>query len=298
MVKWTREQIIRQILRRESAGLPLTPGGENGVESMLYQAGTRIFGSWRNAVKSAGIAPDRAQAHEQWSPARILTVIRSLARRRHPPRRAELKSRFGSLMQAARRIYGSWPKAVIAAGVDPIKFRRVSPWTRERIIEAVLTRALKNEPLNSGAVRPKSLVEAGIRIFGNWGSALAAAGLDVKQYAGYSSSGGHASVDTLKPIEQQLGHAIDAQGPAMTLVAAKTARHRSPKEVIQAILARLHENKPMNAVAVRNDDKSLYWATKKRFGCWRGALLAAGLNADEFRKHGGRQRSGQAAPAT
>lgn len=287
MVKWTREQIIRQILRREAAGLPLTPGGENGVESPLYQAGTRIFGSWRNAVKSAGIAPDRAQAHEQWSPPRILATIRSLARRRHPPRRAELKSRFGSLMQAARRIYGSWPKAVIAAGVDPVKFRRVSPWTKERIIEALLTRALKNEPLNSGAVRPKSLAEAAIRIFGNWGSALAAAGLDPRQYAGHSSAG----IDTPRPM-QQLGQAFDAQGP--TSVVARTARHWSAEEVIETILARLHGHKPMNAVAVRNDDRSLYWATKKRFGCWRRALLAAGLNPDEFRKHGGRRRGSQA----
>lgn len=288
MVKWTREQIIRQILRREAAGLPLTPGGENGVESPLYQAGTRIFGSWRNAVKSAGIAPDRAQAHEQWSPPRILAAIRSLARRRHPPRRAELKSRFGSLMQAARRIYGSWPKAVIAAGVDPVKFRRVSPWTRERIIEAVLTRVLKNEPLNSAAVRPKSLVEAGIRIFGNWASALAAAGLDPTQFVLHSSGAGHAAGDTLA------GQAADSHG----LVAARTARHWSAEEVIEAILARLHGHKPMNAVAARNDDRSLYWAAKKRFGCWRGALLAAGLNADEFREHGGRRRGSRADLAT
>jgi hypothetical protein len=77
MVKWTREQIIRQILRREAAGLPLTPGGENGVESTLYQAGSRIFGSWRNAVTSAGIAPDRAQAHDRWPPSSLRLVAQS-----------------------------------------------------------------------------------------------------------------------------------------------------------------------------------------------------------------------------
>ena len=45
------------ILRPESAGLPLTPGGHGGVGSPLYQAASRIFGSWRNAVVAAGTPP-------------------------------------------------------------------------------------------------------------------------------------------------------------------------------------------------------------------------------------------------
>ncbi|MGB2985970.1 MAG: hypothetical protein WBE26_08810 [Phycisphaerae bacterium] len=54
LAKWTREKIIREILRREAAGLPLSLGGsKRGVESNLYQAGSRVFGSWGNAVKAA-----------------------------------------------------------------------------------------------------------------------------------------------------------------------------------------------------------------------------------------------------
>lgn len=44
MVKWTRERIIREILRREAAGLPLNLGGEQPVGQALYQAGSRVPG--------------------------------------------------------------------------------------------------------------------------------------------------------------------------------------------------------------------------------------------------------------
>jgi len=177
MAKWTREKIIREILRRESAGQPLDVGGRDPVEYSLYNAAARVFGSWRNAVMAAGISPDKARVRDPWPPPRILASIRSLARRKRPLRPTELKRRYYSLLAAARRCFGSWPKAVVAAGVDPQKLKRVGPWTKDRIVEAILKRALHSQPLNSHAVRPKSLVEAGARAFGSWGAALEAAGI-------------------------------------------------------------------------------------------------------------------------
>lgn len=279
-MKWTREQIIRAILKREAAGLPLSTGRGQGVDAALYQAGARVFGSWRNAVMAAGIPANRVLTHDQWSPARILATIRSLARRGRP-RRREIQRRYASLMNAAARTYGSWRNAIIAAGVDPIKFRRVQPWTQDRIIEAILVRVLKNEPLGSTTVRPESLAEAAARIFGSWGSALSAAGLDPKRYIGVSPCGisdGTVSLTVKHP-----------------LAPSGQSQRWSREAVCQAILARLREHRPMNASAVRIDDKSLYWGSKKRFGSWRDALRAAGLNPAEFQQHGGRRRADMAA---
>lgn len=295
-MKWTREQIIRQILRRESAGRPLSTGGVDGVEHTLYQAGSRIFGSWRNAVKAAGIHPDRALAHDRWPPSRILAMIRTLARRRRAIRKAELRHRYDCLVAAARRTFGSWPKAIIAAGVDPAKFLHAVPWTRERIIETVLTRALKNEPLASGRVHPKSLVEAANRIFGNWSQALAAAGLDPQRYVGkwngdYPGSGNLPDSDS----GQTTGSASTTDTTNTGSVGPNRRRWTS-EEVIRGILARLREEKPMNAIAVRSHDSSLYRAARRRFGCWRNALAAAGLNPVEFRVHGGGTTGRQANP--
>jgi len=60
----------------------------------------------------------------------------------------------------------------------------------------------------------------------------------------------------------------------------------TPQSVLDAILARLREHKPLNANAVYADHRSLYRAGEKRFGNWRKALISAGLNPDEYQKGG------------
>src|SRR4029079_3667835 len=100
---------------------------------------------------------------ERWTPAKILMVIRNLSQRRRPLRKKELEERFGNLVSAARRIFGSWSKAILASGVDPAKLRRVAPWTRERVLETLLTRALGNQPAAARRMAPPPLREAGPR---------------------------------------------------------------------------------------------------------------------------------------
>ena len=152
--KWTREQIIHRIVECEANAWPLKVG-EPGVSQAVYQAGTRLFGSWRNAIQAAGIPPQRANCGEKWPPARILMIIRNLARRIRPLSSTQLERRYGSMLTAARRLFGSWTKAVVAAGVDPTKLQRVVPWTPERVIESILNRALRNESLSPSG--PKTI---------------------------------------------------------------------------------------------------------------------------------------------
>ncbi len=194
-MKWSRDKIIREILRRESAGLPLTAGGGSGVENKMYQAATRIFGSWRHAVATAGVSAGLVTPQERWHPTRILKSIQSLSRRRKPSHFAELEKRHAGLVRAARRIFGTWHKAVIAAGIDPAVFHLVRPWSRERVIEGVLKRALNNESLDLARV-PRSLIQAAVRVFGDWRAAVDAAGLDPDQYTGVVSANRTAAIET------------------------------------------------------------------------------------------------------
>ena len=132
-------------------GLPLATAAEQRGENALYQAGARIFGSWPNAVMAAGISPNRARSITDGLPKRfcighpfvIATATPSAPRRTKRDDTANLWSRTAG-------IFGSWSKAVIAAGVDPLKLRRAVPWTTERIIEAILKLALNNEPWSGG----------------------------------------------------------------------------------------------------------------------------------------------------
>ena len=244
--------------------------------------------------------------HNRWSPGKVLSVIRSLSRRRRPLRPGELKERYYYLIHAAQRFFGSWSKAVIAAGVDPLKLRRAVPWTEERIIEAILTRALNNEVLDPRTMQPKSLAAAGGKMFGTWGAALVAAGLDPQRYIGQKPNSSDTGSGDI-PVEynqvfsnpekrQREGSAPNPEKTTDTgsLVPApvhKTGERWSDQGILQAILARLYEHRMMHGAAVCRDDVALYQAAKRRHGSWSNALLAAGLNPDEFRKYGLRLKS-------
>ena len=265
--KWTREEIIRRILDLDAKGYPLTVG-KQGVSPALYQAGSRIFGSWRNALQAAGLSPDRGSRAERWPPAKILVVIRNLSRRRRPLRKKELEERFGSMVSAARRIFGSWSKAILASGVDPAKLRRVVPWTRERVLETLMTRALRNQPVSARRMEPRSIVEAGRRFFGSWAATLEAAGLDP-------------AVATVWPSPAK----ATATSPSIPRPRRAPLPRRSwtPEMIVAAIRARLLQQKPLNAVALQREEPPLYCAARRHFGNWRGALLAAGLCPDNYR---------------
>lgn len=259
--KWTRKLILQEILRRESRGLPLSLGGECGLDTALYQAATRIFGSWRNAIIAAGITPQRAIRAERWQPVTVLNAIRRLAKQKRPLTLAEVEKRHGSMVSAARRFYGSWPKAVIAAGVDPGKFRCVVAWSRERIIEGILIRALNNEPLGPRTA-PRSLVDAGKRVFGTWAAAKAAAGVSSAIEEGRAIGGEE---------DLRLGAEVEAAGPH---------KQRTPwtsSQICTSIVARLHQGRRMNATAVYDENNELYHAAIRRYGSWSNALSAAGL---------------------
>jgi len=248
MNKWTREGIVREMLRREAAGLPLVhtkkPG--QGVEPTLYAAGVRIFGSWRSVLMAAGIAPELGQFHQRWSIPKVLGIIRILAQRRRRLKPEEIRRQYGNVDEAARRFFGSWPKAILAAGVDPAKILRIVPWTEERLIEAILTRVLHGKPLGRQSVSPSSLVEVAVRVFGSWDSALAAAGLDPQAYVdpepggptNGSSHGRRQSDDTVSVSTSQDGRGdppaipLGPTGPATTcaicLGAPTCLRHSFP----------------------------------------------------------------------
>lgn len=269
---WTRERIIRHLLEREAQGLPLSVGGEGveGVDRLMYAAARRIFGSWRHTLQAAGIAPARVLTWERWSPARILVMIRHLARRARPLTTDQMERRYGNLVSTARRHFGSWSKAVVAAGVEPTKLQRVVPWNQERILEAILTRALRNQTLARQHVEPRSLVDASQRLFGSWDAAVTAAGLDPKM---------------IVPPPRRAGRLRAEKTPAPR--PASLHAHRQPwtKEmVVAAIQARLAEQKTLYSTAVARDDNSLYRAARRHLKSWNHAMRAAGLDPSEYQR--------------
>jgi len=264
--RWTRERIIRHLLDREAHGLPLH-AGRDGVDSLLYQAARRIFGSWRHAIQAAGITPEQVLTWDRWPPAKVLMIIRRLAQRARPLSGAQMEQRYGSMMSAARRFYGSWTKAVLAAGVDPTRLQRVVPWNPDRVIEAILTRTLRNEPLAPGHIEPRSLVMAGERLFGSWAAAVTAAGLDPKV--------------VLSPPARPRG----PRRPRVRAAGVKPLHqpHQlwTKDMVIAAIRERVRKHMDLNARAMAREDCGLYRAGRRHLKTWCNALREAGLDPAE-----------------
>lgn len=267
--QWSRELIIRHILERETQGLPLTIGGE-GIDPLLYSASRRIFGSWRNAILAAGIPPERILTWERWSPARILAQIRVLSRRHHPLTTTQMEDRYQNLVSAARRHFGSWSKAILAAGVDPVTLQRIVPWNQERVIEAILTRALRGEPLVARLIEPRSLPDAGHRLFGSWRAAVVAAGMDPK----------------LTEMPPRRKKAIMQSTTPARSVARNGPSYRAwnKERVVECIQARVREGKPINAYAVMRESQCLYAAAIRHMQSWDEAIRSAGLDPDDHRR--------------
>jgi hypothetical protein len=282
--RWTRKTIIQEIIQREAKGLSLSASPRGGVDASLYQAAKRVYGSWQEALLAAGIAPERAMPSERWPPQKILNTIRQLAKRKRPVNIAKISKRYIGLVPAARRAFGSWPKALAAASVDPAKFCCPAPWSRERVIEAILTRALRNELLGSRTTEPRALVDAAQKIFGTWAAA--------KKAAGVGSCVAAACPTSELSGERRVRKSALPNGdyrPGLAQFSAPLHRpgERWTNELVHAsIRARLERGLRLNATAVNDEDKGLYRAATRRFGNWTNALFAAGLNPKDFWRHG------------
>ncbi len=270
MTKWSRENILRELLRRDKANLPLTSAGsEGGVDHAMYQAASRIFGSWKNAVLAAGLPASRSRANTGWTPGKIIRLIRSIARRKRPLTAHEIEQRYGRITPVARRYFGSWSKAILAANVDPALLRRDGLWTESRILETLLTRALRNETLRRRDVQPRSLPEAATRVFGSWKAALQAAGLDT-----------HKAVDE-RPRQLALHQAVIlGKDPIRTEQKSSSSALRrswSDDRILEEIRQRAAAHLPLAGSAVKIDRPDLYSAARRRFQDWKSALRAADI---------------------
>ena len=119
-------------------------------------------------------------------------------------------------------------------------------WTPDMIVEIILS-ANGKEPLNSHyfSTTYPHVYAAAERIFGSWGNAIIASGLD------YSS--------------------------------IRKYRSWSKMRIISAIKKRYRNGEPLSSQHVQNNFKSLYMASVHHFKSWGTAVRMAGLDYDTIR---------------
>jgi len=171
----SREEIIRQIVRRDVEQLGLTEEMVLKEVTELYESACEHFGSWDTALKYAGVRRSRPIK----SPERVIQEIRTLCRLGYNLTSTRNMQRDRKLYEAARHHFGSWRKALRAAGVnlENAFWRKPRKLNKQKILDMIRKRrdsglslvfldvCLENRRLATGAKRA----------FGSWGKALIAA---------------------------------------------------------------------------------------------------------------------------
>jgi hypothetical protein len=259
-------------------GRPLTSVRQ--TDKPLYAAAARLFGTWLNAVLAAGLPMKQLR---RWTKEDVLAAIHEARARGLTT--AEISTQNPSLCGAAKRHFGGWRGAMVAAGV-PVEMPR--RWNRATVIAAIQAHSRSGFALSQVWRRDKPLFRAATRWFGNWEHALSAAGLPGKIRRRWSQTRVIQELRAWYPQPQPNLRRVD---PALANAASrlfgdlataweaaglKPSPHRwPPQRVIAAIQDGYVRGLPIALAGFGN--VPLAGAAKRRFGSWADAVAAAGL---------------------
>lgn len=185
MRRWDSGQILRTIRRYHREGRDLSYASMTRIHLGLISASSHYFGSYRDAVKAAGINYDRFRRKPRWSKDRVIRVIRKAAALKLNLNWSSISVRhdeFGWAAKAAvrSRLFGKWNDALLAAGIDPQRVALYRHRSRQSILRELRFRQRQKLPLNSKSmqVQMPGLYSAAAREFGSYREALRAIGVD------------------------------------------------------------------------------------------------------------------------
>ncbi|MDQ2894089.1 MAG: sigma-70 region 4 domain-containing protein [Actinomycetota bacterium] len=176
---WRKTEIIA-VLRADAKHTGRAPQradwSRTTAEHPSAQQVAAIFGSWRQALAAAGIAPNPVPG--RWSAEAIIDRLRAdLAANGTPPRASDWKHSINDRPTpgTVARIFGSWNAALQAAEL-PVD-HRYGCWTKEGILEALrrleqeLGRPPTSPELNTAPGPGYPTAKAVARAFGSWRAA-------------------------------------------------------------------------------------------------------------------------------
>jgi len=182
---WTRDKLITTIKQLSDEGVDLSPTSIQKTHGALFSSARSRshFGTWREAIEAAGIDYEGVKRIKQrWSHEDILEQLRMhhAAGEDLLDPQFKLKHRGLYLAACAHRYFGSWRRAVQAAGLDHETMREKRIWTRARILRCISDLAKDGKPLGWAYVEQHcpGIYRAARRKenFNSWHEALLAAG--------------------------------------------------------------------------------------------------------------------------
>jgi hypothetical protein len=186
---WTKAAIVAEIKRRMQNQLPLNGQAVARDDPGLYHAATRHFGKggWDKALRKIGLSSDAIFIKRVWTDKKVVDELRALHQAGTPLYGYYLvKNGYESLFRGAIKRFGSWKKAVEAAGFnyEAVRKVRMNYWNKKRVIQEIQRLEKLGIRLSSSAIRRTrcDLLGAGIVNFGSWCEAVEAAGINYQEH--------------------------------------------------------------------------------------------------------------------
>src|SRR5262249_44658016 len=182
---WNKPSILAALKKLSKQDKDLSYNGLSKSNQSLVSAAAYHFGSYKAAIEAAGIDYADITRRPRWTKQRIIALIKDAKRGGHDlhwsaatKRRGDLgRARFGSVEP---RLFGSWDRALHAAGLDADEISRYRNWDKSSIAAELKSMHRDGEAMNSGALQhdDPGLHAAAVRHFGSYEKALKAAGID------------------------------------------------------------------------------------------------------------------------
>ncbi len=283
--RWTRQRVLEELQLRHRRGLPLSQTWRD--DASLVRAAAYRFGNWNAALRAAGL---EFACLRSWSPDLVLDGLRACYRNKQ----YYIRQADPTLGLMARHYFGSLKNACEAAGLPP----RPGRWTKQRVIDTLQDRYMRGMPKGSLGCKGKPLAEAATRYFGSWWAAVTAAGLSdrVRQPSAPQRWSRQLVIDAIQNWHRQgvplaslhkrdvslygaVKRYFGSWGSAVLEAGLHPGTHALTRHyVIHEIRSRHRQGLPLDSGVVARDNPTLAEAAKRRFGNWRNALKAAGVD--------------------
>ncbi len=180
---WDKDRILSTLRALHREGRDLSYNRLAKKMQSLVSAAAYHFGSYKRAVERAGIDYAEISRRPRWTKPLIIKLIKQAYRQEIDLHWSAVTRRRDDLGRAAfaslqPRLFGSWDRALHAAGLDADQISRYRKWDRSTIVAELKERFSDEEALNSGALQrdDPGAHAAAVRHFGTYDAALKAAG--------------------------------------------------------------------------------------------------------------------------
>lgn len=124
---WTKEAVVEELLK---LNIDQLTNKELKKNRSLYNACMKLFGSRRNALKSAGLNYEDTLLNLPWTKDRVLSTIQMLHLNGVPLNFKFISTYHSKLRNSAEKFFGSWGNAVDEAGLNYEEIKKNKGWSK------------------------------------------------------------------------------------------------------------------------------------------------------------------------